>query len=119
MNVRLKDGTALAVSIRCADTFIQRFRGLMFSDSFPPQSDGLLLSPCNSVHTMFMRYKLDVLFLDRDGRVLHVIDAMPPWRFSPVVRGARRVLEVSSGTIAQYGVSVGDRLEFINEGKVV
>lgn len=69
------------------------------------QSDyGLILSPCNGVHTCFMRYDLDVVFLDRDNRVIEVIRGIRPWRATRMVKSAYSVLELPSA------LRVGDLL---------
>lgn len=101
-------GLTLGTAVAEADSFLLRLRGLMFRKALAP-GEGLVIRPCNAVHTHFMRFPIDVLFLDDEGRVLHVIPAMPPWRQSPIVRGARAVLELASG--AAGTTQAGDRLE--------
>lgn len=89
-----------------------RTLGLMGRAGLPPGS-GLVLDPGNAIHTSFMRFPLDVVFLDRGGRVLRTIERMPPWRVSPIVRGARYVLELPPGTIAATATAVGDSVELL------
>ncbi|EEG78726.1 DUF192 domain-containing protein, partial [Dethiobacter alkaliphilus] len=93
-----------------ADTFFKRLRGLMFSRTFPGDIDALMLSPCNAVHTFFMRYSLDVLFLDSNMKVLHIIYGMKPGKLSPVIKDARYVVEMAVGSAGSSGVCVGDLL---------
>lgn len=93
-----------------ADTFGARLRGLMFRRSLAPD-DGLLLVPDWSIHTFFMRFPIDVLFLDESWRVLSVHPAVPPWRLGPVHRGAYAVLELPPGTIERTHTQVGDLLD--------
>jgi uncharacterized membrane protein (UPF0127 family) len=76
-----------------------------------PAGEGLLIKPCRSVHTHFMRFPIDVLFLDRENRVVHVIPAMAPWKLSPNVRAADAVLELPAG--ASAGTAAGDQLELL------
>lgn len=97
----------LGRAVRRAGTFSQRLAGLMFRSALA-EGEGLWIEPCNSVHTHFMRFPIDVLFLDRQGMVLHLIPAMAPWRFSPLIRPAHAVLELAAG--ASQGTAVGDRL---------
>lgn len=52
-----------------------------------------ILTPCNGIHMLFMRFPLDVVYLDADGKVLRVIEKLRPWRLGPVIREARYVLE--------------------------
>ena len=100
--------TTLGSSITMADTFGKRLRGLMFRKWLAP-GEGLVIAPCNAIHTHFMRFPIDVLFLDEHWRVVQVIPAMRPWRQSPVVRGAKMVLELTSGGA---GATVaGDQLQ--------
>jgi uncharacterized membrane protein (UPF0127 family) len=75
-----------------------------------PESGGLIIQPCNSVVSFFMRFPIDVVFLSKDLRVMHMIHAMPPWRTSKIVRGAKMVVELPAGTLAQSNTEVGDTL---------
>jgi uncharacterized membrane protein (UPF0127 family) len=74
-----------------------------------PRGHGLLIKPTWSIHTMFMRFPIDVVFLDRDRTVVRVVHALRPWR----VAGARRAvaaLELAAGAAAEAGIEVGDSL---------
>ncbi|NLI70475.1 MAG: DUF192 domain-containing protein [Firmicutes bacterium] len=104
-----KDGRRLA-NIIPARTFLQRLRGLMFTKKMPA-GKALMLTPCRGVHTFFMRYPVDILFLDHDFKVLEVCPALKPNRFSPIIKKACHVLEFSPGTIYRLGIRPGDRLE--------
>lgn len=72
--------------------------------------EGILLAPCRSIHTWFMRMPIDVAFLDAEHRVVGLSHGLAPWRISPVVWSARCVIELPSGTLQQAGVRVGDRI---------
>jgi uncharacterized membrane protein (UPF0127 family) len=80
-----------------ADTWWSRLRGLIGSLPLIP-GEALWIEPCSQVHTHFMGYPLHVAFVDRAGRVLRVKHDLGPWRFSPWVRGARSVIEVTGVT---------------------
>lgn len=97
----------LGRAVARADRFYLRLLGLMFRRELGDGA-GLWIEPCRSVHTHFMRFPIDVLFIDRQGAVLHVIPAMQPWRFSPVIRQAAAVLELPAG--AARSTVVGDRI---------
>ena len=99
----------LVENLMMATTFICRLRGLMFTSELLP-GEGLFLSPCNSVHTFFMRYPLDVLFLDGQMQILQCLSCIQPNRISLLVRGARHAVELPAGKIKQYGISAGDNL---------
>lgn len=87
-----------------------RLRGLLGHAPLQP-GEGLLLRGENAIHTFGMTFAIDVLFLDRTGRVVHLISAMPPWRISPLVTRARDVLELPAGIIAQTNTALGDQIE--------
>jgi uncharacterized membrane protein (UPF0127 family) len=88
-------------------------RGLMGRRSLPA-GEGLLLKPAPSIHTAFMRFSIDVIFLDRDLQVVRLVDGLPPWRAASA-RAARTVLELAAGEIARREIQVGDKLEVIDE----
>jgi uncharacterized membrane protein (UPF0127 family) len=92
-----------------ADRPLARMRGLMGRSGLPA-GEGLLLRPAPSIHTAFMRFPIDALFLDRSLKVLAVVERLRPWRTASK-RSARAVLELAAGEAARRGVSVGDRLE--------
>lgn len=64
-----------------------------------PPSSALWIEPCNSIHMFFMRFPIDAVFLDRQGRVKRVLRELKPWRVSPLVFGARTVVELPAGTV--------------------
>lgn len=99
-----------AVCERClvADRPLPRLRGLLGRAGLRAD-EGLLLRPAGSIHTHFMRFAIDALFLDRELRVLDVRSTIRPWRMARK-RGARAVLELSAGEAARRGVRVGDVL---------
>ena len=92
-----------------ADTFLRRFLGLMGRRKLPP-GRGLLLAPCNSVHMCFMRFAIDVIYLDDDDRVLKVARNLWPWLGLSLCPGARAVLEVTAGEAARLGLEKGCQL---------
>lgn len=105
--VNLTRGIVLGTRIMLADSWWSRFRGYL-GRRVPQRGEGILLVPCNAVHTYGMAFELDVIFLGADGGVLHMIPEMGTWQRSPRVTGCRYVLEVPPGTIRQTGTSVGD-----------
>lgn len=105
----LRQGDRHLAVVRVADNPYRRFRGLIGVRALPAGT-GLLLSPCNSVHSWFMRFAIDVVFLDASWRVVRVLPSLRPWRFGPLVRGARHAVELPAGTAAQAGIALGDVL---------
>ena len=71
--------------------------------------EGMLIRPAGSVHTAFMRFPIDVVFLDRELTVLSIRSAVPPWR-AAAQRGARATLELPAGAAERVGLEVGERL---------
>jgi uncharacterized membrane protein (UPF0127 family) len=95
---------------RVADSFTTRLVGLL-RDKRLAQGDGLWIKPCNSIHSIGMRFEFDAIFLDRQLRVVHLVCAMKPWRISKLVFAAHSVLEVPAGQIAKTATAVGDQFE--------
>jgi hypothetical protein len=105
----------IASAARRADDFGSRLVGLMGSPGLP-EGGALVLEPCASIHSCFMRFPIDVLFLDRRGVVVGLIEAMRPWRLSRIYRGARIAIELPAGTIAASATSTGDEIQFESVG---
>ena len=87
-----------------------RLKGLMGRKRLPP-SEGMLLPRCNSVHTVFMRFPIDVIYLSKDDRVLKIVEKMPACHVS-ACWGAKSVLEMPANWAAKTGLRVGHVLEF-------
>jgi uncharacterized membrane protein (UPF0127 family) len=107
-------GSGRLVASRLEGAFDSRTRnrGLLGRDGLPPGA-ALLLAPCTAVHTWFMRFSIDVIFCDRDGRVLKTAVDLRPWRMSGVLRRGFAVIELASGAAALP--RVGDELELVEE----
>jgi uncharacterized membrane protein (UPF0127 family) len=108
---------ALATKVEKADTSASRGKGLLGRSSLASdealwiiQQPLLSLVPCPTIHTFFMKFSIDVLFLDADLTVKRVIEDMRPWRLSPWVPSSRSVLELKGGVL-KGSVRVGDRLD--------
>ena len=91
-----------------ADSMRTRMKGLLGRRGLEP-GEGLLLRPANSVHTAFMRFAIDVVFLNRELEVLEVRESVPPWRMA-ARRGARAVLEMGAGEAQRNGIALSDSL---------
>jgi len=102
----------LATGLAVAETHWSRLRGLLgSSESDFRNGCGLWIRPCRGVHTLAMRFPIDVVYLDRDGTVVHVESSLQPWRFAPVRMQAASVLELPRNTVASTGTALGDRIE--------
>lgn len=102
----------LATEAGVADNIVSRGVGLLGRAGLSP-GGGLVIMNCNSVHCMFMRFTIDVLFADKSGTILHIIHRMKPYRVSKIVRGSSYVVELPEGVLEQTGTEVGDVLEVI------
>jgi uncharacterized protein len=94
-----------------ADQPLRRMRGLLGRRSLPA-GEGLLLQPAPSVHTAFMRFPIDVVFLDRDLQVVKVVEGLRRWRTASA-RRARTTLELATGEASARGIQVGNRLALV------
>ncbi|MBP7835981.1 MAG: DUF192 domain-containing protein [Candidatus Omnitrophica bacterium] len=101
--------TILAQDTFVADTFLKRICGLLGKKELSP-GQALILNPGNSIHTCFMRFSIDVLFIDKNNRILHSIADLRPFRFSPLFFKSRRVIELPAGTIRSTSTNTGDKL---------
>ncbi len=75
--------------------------------------EGLIIDPCSSIHTFWMRFPIDVLYMDRDNRVIRADETMKPWRIGPVFTGSRWVIELPPGMISATGTQAGDTIDII------
>jgi uncharacterized membrane protein (UPF0127 family) len=104
-------GEVICQKMIVASRILERMKGLMFSVELP-DCDGFLITPCNSIHTFFMLYKLDVLFLDKNFTVVKAIYDLSPWRVTWIYLRAHQVLEMKAGSMNK-NIKVGDKLEAI------
>src|SRR4030042_4786163 len=111
-------GTVVAEDVGVADGVWSRFWGLMGRRSLP-EGGGLLLRPSSSIHTAFMRFPIDVVFLDRELRGVKGVPEMKPFRVAGAVGGAHSALELNAGAAAKAQVETDDQLALANEGGVV
>ena len=95
------DGTVVCERCLLAETPLARMRGLLGRSGLP-SGEGLLLRPAASIHTAFMRFTIDVVFLNRANEVVKVVPELRPWRTASC-RGARAALELPTGEAAKQG----------------
>ncbi len=108
VRIELESGDVVCERCLMATNVALRFRGLMGKKELPA-GEGILLRPCASVHTMFMRFPIDVVFCDRDLRVLGVASEVPKWRMRGH-RNAKVTIELAAGEAARRGLAVGAQL---------
>jgi hypothetical protein len=100
-------GQVIASRVKIAQDFQSRSTGLLNRSSLD-ENEGLLIKPCNSIHTFFMKFPIDVLFLDQKGKVVKIGESIKPWRlFGALFKGCM-VLEIRAGRLKQVKTTVGD-----------
>lgn len=103
--------TLLGDRIELAETAWARARGLLGRASLG-EGEGLLITRCNAIHMFFMRFAIDVAFIDDDDRVVQAIHAIRPWRATWFYPKATAALELPAGTLARCRSQPGDQLLF-------
>ena len=104
-----RTGRIVATAVRRAEGAWGNFVGLMFKKELR-QGHGLLFRPARGIHTHFMRFPIDLIFLDRTNRVTKIREAMRPWRFDFTL--AEAVIEMNAGTAKAMEIQPGDQLTF-------
>lgn len=112
---RLKNQTLeeelLFDSVKTADNFFIRAFGLIFRKE-PKPGEGLLFYKCNSIQTFWMRFAVDVIFLDKNNKISALFTGLAPFRITPFIKGADKALELRKDSIKNSGLNVGDMLLF-------
>jgi uncharacterized membrane protein (UPF0127 family) len=103
--------TVVAERCRVAESIAQRIFGLHLVPRLEA-GDGLLLRGATTIDTTFMSYPIDLVFIDRSGRVTRTVLDLPPWRMVLRTFGGRDCIELPAGAIAESGVQAGDHLTF-------
>jgi uncharacterized membrane protein (UPF0127 family) len=106
-------GTLLADDVILADSFRTRMKGLLGKKDLK-SGQALILKPCDSVHTFFMRFAIDVIFVDRQHRVGLALGCLKPWRMSPICWKAQFAVELPSGAILDSRTEKGDEIAIID-----
>ena len=105
---RSRDDSVVCDRTEVADTLWRRMRGLLGRASLSAGS-GMLFRGESSIHSAFMRFEFDAVFMDRELRVVGLAERIPPWR-ARAAKGARNILELAAGEISRTGVAIGDQL---------
>lgn len=91
-----------------ANRFFLRLRGLIGWILY--ETTGLLISPCSRVHTFFMQYPIDVVYLSKENTILHIDENLQPFRFGRKIKNTKKVLELKSGAAKTFDFKVGDQI---------
>lgn len=109
--INFNSNTVLASKVEIADNFLSRLKGLMGRNEML-RGECLIIIPCNSIHTCFMKYPIDAIFLDKNWQVVKVVKYLRPWKFVAPVRNSQIVVEFLGGTLKgrEFRVEEGDNL---------
>jgi len=110
--VNLRGNEVIAEKVRIADTFFSRLIGLLNRRSLE-KGEALILTPSSSIHSFFMRFAIDVLFLDKNGRIIKILPSFKPFRLSRVYFNSRTVIELPENTLQLIHVQMGDIVKII------
>lgn len=107
-------GTVVATQVEMATSFWARGKGLIGRKSLP-DGFGLVIRPCGSIHMFFMSIPLDVLHVDKEGRVLKVLAGIKPWHLGPIVPRGKWVVELPRGAAGRSGTQAGDVIALVED----
>jgi uncharacterized membrane protein (UPF0127 family) len=106
--------TIISENLQVANTFLKRLKGLMFTKELPLQN-ALQITPCNEIHTFFMKYSIDVLYLDANNNILSIDENLQPGKIGKRVKKAVVVIELPKGKIKEKDIKVGQTVAILNK----
>jgi uncharacterized membrane protein (UPF0127 family) len=106
-------GAVLADNGRMADTFLSRLVGLLNKTQISP-GEALVIMPCHQIHMFFMRFPIDVIFVDNSNLVVGLVENIQPFAMSSMFKHSHRAIELPVGIIAQSRTCLGDSIQFIS-----
>lgn len=107
----LMNGDEIARRVSFANNFMKRLTGLLFKKEID-EEEGLLISPCSQVHTIGMKFSIDLVFLSKCGEVIGIEPSVSPGKISPLFRKCHQVLELKSEMIEKKGIIKGSQITF-------
>ncbi len=107
--INLTQRTSLANSLEMADNPLKRMKGLLGRESLN-KNEALVIWQCQSIHMLFMKFAIDVVFVDANNKVVGIVSKIKPFRFSPVFWKSACAIELPAGTIEETKTQVGDQL---------
>jgi hypothetical protein len=110
--INLTRGATLATEAVRADSPFKRMKGLLGRKELP-DGQALILDPCDSVHTFFMQFPIDVVFVDRKNKIVRIHHSLRPWRLSGIYLSAAFAIELPAGKAALASTAVGDTISFV------
>lgn len=108
--------TVISDNLTVADTYFKRLKGLMFTKELPSQN-ALQIIPCSEIHTFFMNYSIDVLYLDGNNSIVYMDEKLQPRKVGKYVKNAKSVIELPEGKIKEADIKVGQTVQCIKRLK--
>ena len=102
-------------NVTIANSFFSRLKGLLGEKGLE-NGQGLVIKPCNSIHTFAMKFPIDVAFVNKDNKVIHIMASTPKGKISPVIKGSKYVIEARAGEFERKNLDLGDELEIKSKG---
>lgn len=106
-----KNNQLIADKVSIADNFFSRSIGLL-NKTHLNNGEALLIKPCNSIHCIGMKFSIDVIFLDKNNKIVCLIKKMKPFSISNIVFSSNKVLELKEGTIEKFDIKLDDVITF-------
>lgn len=110
--INLTRNTIVSDNAKIADTFFSRSKGLLGRESLD-KDETLIITNCNSIHMFFMKFAIDVIFVDKKNRVVKLVENIKPWAITPIYFKANFVIEASLNTIKKSQTQLGDKLQIL------
>lgn len=99
----------ISENTKMADNFFSRSIGLLSRKTLP-ESESLVIKPCCSIHTFFMRFDIDVLFIGANGKIIELYENVKPWNVLPIHLNSKYVVELPTGCISDKNIQKGDEI---------
>lgn len=112
--INISRNSVLADNAQFADTFLKRLIGLLNRKALN-KGEALILTPSNCIHSLFMRFTIDVIFLDKTGKVTALLPSFKPFRLSPIYFNSRSTIELPEHTLDLTQTGVGDIIQITQE----
>jgi hypothetical protein len=110
--INLRNNAVLADKAEIADSFLKRLIGLLNRESLK-KGEALILTPSNCIHSLFMRFTIDVIFLDKPGKVIGLLPSFKPFRLSPIYFNSNLAIELPKSTIQLTQTLLGDIIKIV------
>lgn len=110
--INISKKTLLAERAEIAGTFWLRLKGLLGKKGLESKT-GLILNPCTSIHTLFMRFPIDAVFVDSKNRIIKTYHALPAWRLSAILFNSAFCIELPAGTLLASSAETGDCIQIL------